>query len=234
MKLKAEHLAVLGAASTDPTRLVLMGLSIAPDVVAATDSFCMVAVERLAEDRAEGDFEAILPAVLVKAITSAAKKGGGIEVTTDGNGYVEAKANALPGMEMTWKAARVEGNYPRWPRVFPKGKPIAEVHHDPKLLIKALKVMVRAGGGDEGGVFLRVYADGDRGLAPIVLIRSHDNDTERMVAAIMPMMKDDPADSPWLDKYTAGEIDEKALEDAREMAQELRSRTDEGMVEAEE
>jgi len=201
MKLKSEHLAVLAAASTDDTRVVLCGLAVYPDHVVATDSYGLVAVQRLPGDQSVTDFETILPASFVTAIKSAAKRDGCVEITNDGNGHVEASL-VLAGTELTWQAPRIEGEFPRWQRCIPKGEPIAEVHLNPKLLIRMLTAMVGAGAEEGGGVFLRVYADEKgQGLMPLVLIRSKDPDQECMVAMVMPMEPDKPAKSPWLDKH---------------------------------
>ena len=94
MKLKPEHLAVIGAASKDATRLILSGLRVHSDMVAATNSYALVVMERAVDDE-DGNFEAILPPAFVKAITPEAKRSGSIELSQNGDGKIEAKSLAL-------------------------------------------------------------------------------------------------------------------------------------------
>ena len=203
MNLKREHLAVIGAASKDPTRLLLTGLKVTPDTVVATDSFGMIAMER-EPDGGEDGFECILPPGFVKEGQREAVRSGGITISRNGDGKIEATSLALDGMETIRRASPIEGGFPNWQRVDPgrKGQErIARMHLDPKLLRDLLGALVRAGAtAERGGVYLELYrAEPGKGPPPLVFVRSNGED-EAILAALMPMQEDEPSRSAWLDR----------------------------------
>ena len=213
MKLKPEHLAVIGAASKDATRLILSGLRVHSDMVAATNSYALVVMERAVDDE-DGNFEAILPPAFVKAITPEAKRSGSIELSQNGDGKIEAKSLALADMETTWRTTAIEGQYPRWQQYDPKARGqerVVSVRLNAKLLRDLMATLVEAGATD--GVYMEVYTPTeDHRHPPLMFVRA-DGENPDMLAMIMPMDGDSAHESAWLKRVRAP-VDTKGEEES--------------------
>ena len=199
MRLTLEELAVAGAASKEESRRILNGLYVTPDTVVATDSYMVVAMQRLGlpEGEPEQTFETIVPLDMVKAMLPTARKAKVVDLELGADGVIGATAKTAKDVGISWQMPEVDGQYPKWRRVHPLHKgheKLAEVWLNPALLRDCMATLVQMGAER---VCIEIFANKGEEHPPIVITESR-GDNLPMIAMLMPMQAGEAAVPEWL------------------------------------
>lgn len=168
MHLNAQSLDAAKFASTHEKKGILTGLMIAKDRVAATDSFHMIEVKhpQFTDETPSGirnDSETgVFPAKSAIHARKNIPKGENLFALKKAFTYVDEKKNMTITTtdfmeEKTVESRLIDGVYPNYDQVFPKGEPIARIMVDAKFL-QNMAAYFEAH-GDSRSVLIQFYGE---------------------------------------------------------------------------